>query len=56
MVKSLWRLASCILVNNNLCGNLISYLGLTIIFDGNLKTAGEEFIIAGYGLITKDFN
>ena len=36
--KSLWRFASCLLVNNKLCGKLISPSELLIIFDVNLKT------------------
>ena len=54
-VKYLRGLASCILVNNNLYGNLISSWGLPIIFDGTLKTAEEGFLTTGCGLITRHF-
>ena len=41
--KALWRLATCLLVNNNLSGKLVS--SSRIIFDDNLKTTSVSFFI-----------
>ena len=36
--KALQRFVTCLLVNNNSCGKLVSSSELLIIFDDNLKT------------------
>ena len=44
--KPLQRFATCLLVNNNLFGKLVSPLGLPIIYDDDLKTASVSFYIS----------
>ena len=45
-----------LLVNNNLCGKLISSLELSTIFDDSLKTSSVSFFIADFGLLSCDFD
>ena len=42
--KDLERFATCLLVNNNLCGKLVSPLELLIMFDDNLEATSVSFI------------
>ena len=46
LAKALLRFATCLLVNNNSRGKLVSLSESPIIFDGNLKTTSVSFFIA----------
>ena len=52
--KALWRFETCLLVNNNLWGKLVS-LSPTI-FDDNLKTTSFSFFIADLNLLSCEFD
>ena len=52
--KTLRRFATCILVNNNLWGNLVSLS--PIIFDDNVKTTLVSFFIAYFYLLSSEFD
>ena len=43
LAKALLRFETCLLVNNNLWGKLVSWFELPIIFDDNLKTTSVSF-------------
>ena len=51
--KALRRFATCLLVNNNLWGKLVS--SSPIIFDDNLKTTSVLFFIADFNLLSCEF-
>ena len=51
--KALWRFGTCLLVNNNLRGKLVS--SSLIIFDDNLKTI-SFFFIADFNLLSCEFD
>ena len=55
-VEALWRFATCVLVNNNLCGKLISSLILRIIFDDTLKTASVSYFNAKFNLLSSELD
>ena len=48
--KSLRILETCVLVNNNLCGNLVSSLELPTTFDESFEVASVPFFILGFNL------
>ena len=48
--RSLPRFATCLFVNNNLYGKLVSTS--TIIFDDNLKTTSVSFLIAAFNFLS----
>ena len=50
--KALWRLETCLSVNNDLCGKLVSSLELPIIFDENLKTTSFSLFMADFNLLS----
>ena len=41
--RALQRFGTCLLINNTLCGKLVSSLELPIIFDDNFKTTSILF-------------
>ena len=49
--KALRRIAACLLVNNNLCGKLVSSSKLPIIFDDSLKITFVLFLIVDLNLL-----
>ena len=55
-VKILQRLATCMLVNNNLWEKLVSSSELPIKFDDNLKTTPVLFFIADFNLLSYEFD
>ena len=54
--KALGRFATCLLVNNNSFGKLVSSLELPIIFDDNIKTISVLFFIADFNLLSSEFD
>ena len=54
--KDLRRFATCLLLNNNSCGKLVSSSELPIIFDDNLKTTSVSFFIANFNLLSCEFD
>ena len=54
--KALRRLATCLLVSNNLSGKLVSTAGLPIIFDDSFKTTSVSSFIADFNLLSYDFD
>ena len=54
--KALRRFATCLTVNNDLCGKLVSSLELPIIFDDNLKTTSVSLFIADFNLSSFEFD
>ena len=54
--KGLGRFGTCLLVNKNSCGKLVSSLELPIIFDDNLKTISVLFFIADFNLLSCEFD
>ena len=54
LAKALRRFETCLLVNNNLCGKLVSLS--PIIFDDNLKTTSVLFFIADLILLICEFD
>ena len=56
LAKALRRFATCLLVNNNLCGKLTSSSELLIIFDDNLKITSVPLFIADFNLLSCDFD
>ena len=54
--KALRRFATCLLVNSNLWGKLVSSSELPIIFDDNLKTTSVSFFIADFNLLRCKFD
>ena len=50
--KALQKFATCLSVNNYLCGKLVLPLELPIIFDNNLKTTSALFFIADLDLLS----
>ena len=56
LAKALRIFATCLLVNNNLCGKLVSSSELPIIFDDNLKTTSVSFLIADFNLLSCEFD
>ena len=54
--KALRRFATCLLVNNNLCGKLVSSLELPTIFHDSLKTTLVSFFIADFSLLSWEFD
>ena len=55
-VEALWRFATCVLVNNNLCGKLVSSLISRIIFDDNLKTVSVSYFNANFNLLSSELD
>ena len=49
------RFATCLLVNNDLCGKLVSSSELSIIFDDNLKTYFSFIFNADFSLLSCEF-
>ena len=43
---------TCVLVNNNLCGNLCSSLESSTIFDGSFKVTSLPFCISDFDLLS----
>ena len=56
LAKALRIFATCLLLNNNLCGKLVSSSELPIIFDENLKTTSVPFFIADFNLLSCEFD
>ena len=56
LAKVLRIFATCLLVNNNLCGKLVSSSQLPIIFEDNLKTTSVPFFIADFNSISCEFD
>ena len=56
LAKALWSLETCILVNNNLCGKLVSSLELLIIFDDRFKVTSERFFITEFNILCCELN
>ena len=56
LAKALRKFVTCLLVNNDLDGKLVSFLGLAIIFDDNLKTVLVSFFIADFNLLSCEFD
>ena len=54
--KSLWRIATSLLVSNNVCGQLVSWLELPIIFDRNLEVISISFFIVDFNLFNCEFD
>ena len=54
LAKALRRVATCLLVNNNLWRKLVSWS--PIIFDDNLKTTSASFFIADSNLVSYEFD
>ena len=52
--KALRKFETCLLVNNNLWGKLVSLS--PIIFDDNLKTTSVSFFIADFSLLSCEFD
>ena len=52
--KALRRFETCLLVNNKLCGKLLSLS--PIIFDDNLKTTSVSFFIIDLNLLSCEFD
>ena len=48
LAKALQRFVTCLLVNNNLCGKLVSSSELPTIFDDNLRNTSVWFYIAKF--------
>ena len=56
LAKALRRFATCLSVSNNLWGKLVSSCELPITFDDSLKTTLVSFFIAGFNLLSCDFD
>ena len=54
LAKALQRFGTCLLVNSNLWGKLVSLL--PSIFDDNLKTTFDSFFIADFNLLSCEFD
>ena len=54
--KALRRLETCLLVNCNLCGELVLSSELLIIFHDNPKTISVSFSIADFNLLSCEFD
>ena len=52
--KALRRFATCLLVNNNLWGKLVS--SSPIIFDYDLKTSSDSLFVADFSLLRCEFD
>ena len=52
--KALWIFETCLFVNNNLWGKLISLS--PIMFDNNLNTTSVSFFIADFNLLSCEFD
>ena len=46
--KDFWRFPTCLLVNNNLCGKLVSSLELSLMFDDSLRITSVLFFVADF--------
>ena len=55
-VKALQRFATCLLVNNSQCGNLVSSSELPFIFYDNLKAISVLFFTADFNLLSCGFD
>ena len=56
LAKALRIFTTCLLVNNNLCGKLVSSSQLPIIFNDNLKTTSVSFFIADFRSLSCEFD
>ena len=54
--KALQRFTTCLLVNYNLWGKLVSSSELPIIFGDNLKTTSDSFFIADFNVLSCEFD
>ena len=54
--KDLWRSATCLLVNINLCGKWVSSSELPITFDDSFKIASVSFFTANFNLLSCEFD
>ena len=52
--KVLQIFETCVLVNNNLCGKLISFLKLPINFDERFKLNSVPFLILDFNLLSRE--
>ena len=50
--KTLQSLEACVLVNNNLCGKLVSSLELPIVFDERFQVMSVLFFIPNFNLLS----
>ena len=55
-MKALRRFATCLLVNDNLCGKLFSSSELLIVFDDSLKPTSASFSLISVNLIALQLN
>ena len=54
--KALWRFTTCLLVNNNLCGKLVSSLELSIISDEVLRVTLVSFFTANFNFLSCEYD
>ena len=52
--KALWSLETCVLVNNNVHGEIVSSLELPTIFDERFKVTGVLFFISDVNLLSSE--
>ena len=53
--KDLQGFTTCLLLDNNLCGKLVSSSELPIKFDDSLKTTSVSFFIAYFNVLSCEF-
>ena len=54
--ESLQSLKTCVLINNNLWGNIVSKLELPIAFDERFKASSELFFISDFNLLSLELD
>ena len=54
--ESLQSLKTCVLINNNLWGNIVSKLELPIAFDERFKVSSELFFISDFNLLSLELD
>ena len=54
--ESLQSLKTCVLINNNLWGNIVSKLELTIAFDERFKVSSVLFFISDFNLLSLELD
>ena len=54
--KSLQSLKTCVLINNNLWGNIVSKLELPIAFDERFKVSSVLFFISDFNLLSLELD